>query len=104
MDPKIPWKYSAKVKDKVTGGMVDIVDQELCHYVISFNLEYYSVNQQFSQLDPSPFPETSPAGQEPQGAASFYRVPAIRVTLVVVEDVGERQERTIQKEIWIPQG
>ena len=103
-DPKVPWKYSAKIKDKVSGAMVDIVDQELCHYVISFNLEYYSVNQQFSQLDPSPFPESNPAGQEPAGATAFYRVPAIRVTLVVVEDVGERQERTIQKEIWVPQG
>ena len=104
LDPKIPWKYSPKVKDKVTGAMVDVMDQELCHYVTSFNLEYYAVNQQFSQLDPSPFPESNPAGQEPQAATSFYRVPAIRVTLVIVEDVGERQERTIQKEIWIPQG
>jgi prepilin-type N-terminal cleavage/methylation domain-containing protein len=104
LDPKIPWKYTPKVKDKVSGAMVDVIDQELCHYVISFNLEYYSVNQQFSQLDPSPFPESNPAGQEPTGATSFYRVPAIRVTLVIVEDVGERQERTIQKEIWIPQG
>lgn len=104
VDPKVAWKYNAKVKDRVSGAMVDIMDQELCHYVLSFNLEYYAVNQQFSQLDPSPFPESNPAGQEPVGTSSLYRVPAIRVTMVVVDDVGERQERTIQKTIWIPQG
>jgi prepilin-type N-terminal cleavage/methylation domain-containing protein len=101
-DPKQPWKFMPQIKDPVTGAMTPLIDQEICHYVISFNLEYYSINQQFSQLDPSPFPQSNPAGQEPQGSAVMYRIPAIRVTLVVVEDVGERQERTIQKEIWIP--
>lgn len=104
IDPKIPWKYTSKVKDKVSGTMSDVIDTELCHYVLSFNLEYYAANQQFSQLDPSPFPETNPAGQEPQNATTAYRVPAIRVTLVIVDDAGERQERTIQKTIWVPQG
>jgi prepilin-type N-terminal cleavage/methylation domain-containing protein len=104
LDPKIPWKFTGQVKDRVTGAMNDVIDQELCHYVISFNLEYYAANQQFSQLDPTPFGESNPVGQEPVGATSYYRVPAIRVTLVVIDDIGERQERTIQKTIWIPQG
>jgi hypothetical protein len=29
---------------------------------------------------------------------------SVRVTLVIVDDIGERQERTIQKVMWIPQG
>jgi len=104
VDPKVPWKFTAKVKDRVSGAMIDVMDQEICHYIVSFNLEYYAANQQFSQLDPSPFNESNPAGQEPTGSAVIYRVPAVRVTLVIVDDVGERQERTIQKAIWIPQG
>jgi hypothetical protein len=32
------------------------------------------------------------------------RVPYVRVTLVVVEDAAERQERTIQKVMWVPMG
>ncbi|HXX94331.1 MAG TPA: prepilin-type N-terminal cleavage/methylation domain-containing protein [Planctomycetota bacterium] len=102
VDPKVPWKYIPQIKDPVSGAMVPVIDQEVCHYVTSFNLEYYAINQQFSQLDPSPFPQSNPAGQEPAGTIVSYRIPAIRVTLCVVEDVGERQERTIQKEIWIP--
>jgi hypothetical protein len=34
---------------------------------------------------------------------SAYRIPAIRVTMRIVEDIGERQERTVQKVMWIPQ-
>jgi prepilin-type N-terminal cleavage/methylation domain-containing protein len=99
----------ATVKDRVSGAMVKVEDQELCHYIISFNLEYYSNNQTFSQLDPSPFPSSDPLGDGDRNGGKNdtttpYRVPAIRVTFVVVEDVGERQERTVQKILWIPQG
>jgi hypothetical protein len=104
MDPKLPWKYNAQIKDPVTNALTPVMDQELCHYVTSFNVEYYANNQQFSQIDPSPFPESNPAGQEPPNSNPVYRVPAIRVTLSVVDDIGERQERTFQKEIWLPQG
>lgn len=96
----------AQVKDKVTNQMVTVVDQELCHYVVSFNLEYYANNQQFSQLDPSPFPRGDPLGDGvgANDTSTPYRVPAIRVTIVIVEDIAERRERTIQKAMWIPQG
>ena len=93
------------VKDK-QGNMVTVQDQELCYYVVSFNLEYLASNRAFSQLAPSPFPHEDPLGNG-MGAndapGTAYRVPAIRVTMRVVEDSGERQERTIQKVMWIPQ-
>jgi len=110
-NPTTPNIFSefATVKDPVSGSIVKVEDQELCHYVISFNLEYYANNQTFSQLDPSPFPSGDPLGDADRNGGKNdtttpYRVPAIRVTLVVVEDVGERQERTICKTMWIPQG
>ncbi|HVR83039.1 MAG TPA: prepilin-type N-terminal cleavage/methylation domain-containing protein [Planctomycetota bacterium] len=94
-----------QVKDK-QGNMVTVQDQELCYYVVSFNLEYLASNRAFSQLAPSPFPHEDPLGNGSganDAAGTAYRVPAIRVTMRVVEDVGERQERTIQKVMWIPQ-
>lgn len=93
------------VKDK-QGNMITIQDQELCYYVVSFNLEYLASNRAFSQLAPSPFPHEDPIGNgmgPNDSPGTAYRVPAIRVTMRVVEDVGERQERTIQKVMWIPQ-
>jgi hypothetical protein len=94
-----------QVKDK-QGNMTTVQDQELCYYVISFNLEYLANNRAFSQLAPSPFPHEDPLGNGSgpnDSPGTAYRVPAIRVTMRVVEDVGERQERTIQKVMWIPQ-
>ena len=94
-----------KVKDLAPPfGLVAVQDTELCHYVVSFNLEYLANNQMFSQLDPSPFPKGDPLGDN-KGAndtTTPYRIPAIRVTLVIVEDIAERQERTIQKVMWLP--
>jgi hypothetical protein len=93
------------VTDK-QGLRVVVQDQELCYYVVSFNLEYMASNNSFSQLAPSRFPHEDPLGNDlgpNDQAGSAYRVPSIRVTLRIVEDVGERQERTIQKVMWIPQ-
>ena len=96
----------AQVMDRVTGALVSIVDSELCHYVISFNLEYFADNLTFSQIDPSMnlFPQSDPLGdgQGTNDTDTAYMVPAVRVTLVIVEDFSERQERVIQRVIWIP--
>jgi hypothetical protein len=102
-----PAKFSLypRVKDRVTGLQVEVPDQELCHYVVSFNIEYLSSTRTFSQLDPSPCPRTDPLG-DGQGANDLltpYRIPALRVTLVVTEDFAERQERVVQQTIWLPQ-
>lgn len=94
-----------QVKDK-SGNMTVVQDQELCYYVLSFNLEYKASNNAFSQLSPSPFTHEDPLGNDSgpnDTAGTAYRVPEIRVTLRIVEDSSERQERTIQKVMWIPQ-
>jgi prepilin-type N-terminal cleavage/methylation domain-containing protein len=93
-----------QVKD-MQGNLVVVQDQELCYYVVSFNLEYLANNRQFSQLG-THFTHDDPIGNnnglnDTPGTA--YRIPAVRVTMRIVEDVGERQERTIQKVMWIPQ-
>jgi prepilin-type N-terminal cleavage/methylation domain-containing protein len=94
-----------QVRDK-QGNTIVVPDQELCYYVVSFNLEYLANNRAFSQLAPSPFPHDDPIGNDiglNDTPGTAYRVPAIRVTMRIVEDVGERQERTIQKVMWVPQ-
>lgn len=93
-------------------------DMELCRFVTSFNLEYYSSNFGYSQLEPSPFQSTvTPGGKndplgnglgENDGEGSDdavpIRIPSVRITLTIVEDRAARQERMIQKIIAIPMG
>lgn len=93
-----------KVTDK-QGNQVVVQDQELCYYVVSFNLEYLANNRAFSQIG-THFTHDDPIGNDTgtnDTPGSAYRIPAVRVTMRIVEDVGERQERTIQKVMWIPQ-
>lgn len=108
-DPNNPrvWSQRVKVRERGSGVEVEVPDQELCHYVISFNLEYLANNFAFSQLDPSPCPSRQPLGDQQDDndtAGTAIRIPAVRVTLVIVEDTAERIERTLQKVLWIPQG
>lgn len=93
-----------KVTDK-QGNQVVVQDQELCYYVVSFNLEYLANNRAFSQVG-THFTHDDPIGNDVgtnDTPGTAYRIPAIRVTMRIVEDIGERQERTIQKVMWIPQ-
>ena len=93
-----------------------IYDSELCRFVISFNIEYLANDQTLSQLEPSPCP-SNPAwggagGDDPLGngagpndtGSAPYRVPYVRITIVIVDDAAERQERAILKTISIPMG
>ena len=95
-----------------------VPDMELCRFVTTFNLEYFSSNLTYSQLEPSPFQSTvTPGGKndalgnglgENDGEGSEdaipIRIPSIRVTLTIVEDRTARQERMVQKVIAIPMG
>ena len=106
-DPDHPriWRMPVMVKEKGSATASVVPDQELCHYVISFNLEYLANNMTFSQLDPSPCPSSDPLGDRSGGndaENTALRIPAVRATLVIVEDKSERQERTIQKVMQIP--
>ncbi len=120
-------RYDRMPKDRAGNT---IRDTELCHYVLSFNLEYFANNQNFSQLEPSPFqPEGRDPAADPLGngkgnndvnpvpgpgpggpggggpvQTTALRIPYIRATIVIVEDTAERQERSIQKAMWIPVG
>lgn len=106
-DPRI-YSERVKIREKGSTTEVDVPDQELCHYVLSFNIEYLANTLTYSQLDvPGPCPSDDPIGNgvganDTPGTA--IRMQSVRVTLVIVEDVAERQERTIQKVMWIPQG
>jgi hypothetical protein len=46
------------------GNKAVVQDQELCYYVVSFNLEYLANNRTFSQLAPSRFPHDDPLGND----------------------------------------
>jgi hypothetical protein len=87
----------------------------VCHYVLSFNVEYLSNKLNFSQLQPSPCKWSEPLG-DGAGANDLnedgitgtiddpYRVPAVRITLIVCDDNGERSERVISHVFEIPMG
>lgn len=113
-NPNSPGIFDQAPKDKNNNT---VPDMELCPYVISFNIEYYASNGYFSNLEPSYCPNSDPLGNAdklPNGTPSgsndggtggpAYRIPMIRITLVIVEDPAERQERSIQKTLWIPMG
>jgi len=96
-------------------GVTVVPDTELCYFVVSFNIEYLANNMSFSQLDAGSGPGNSPCSSgdplgdglganDGAGGNTPLRVPFIRITLVIVEDVKARQEREIQKTIWIPMG
>lgn len=106
-DPKTPTIFDQipTVMDKGSGSLTQALDNELCHYVVSFNIEYFADNRTFSQLQPSPAVRTDPLGdgKGDNDTKTPYRIPCLRVTLVIVEDIAERQERVIQKVMWLPQ-
>lgn len=108
-NPNNPQLYDTMPVDSLTNP---VNDMELCYYVTSFNIEYYASNMNFSQLEPTYFGPSGGSwdplgnGQGPndgQGQVG-YRVPFIRVTMTVVDDVGERGERTFSKTMWVPMG
>ncbi|MEW6027575.1 MAG: hypothetical protein AB1599_09825, partial [Planctomycetota bacterium] len=73
----------------------------ICHYVLSFNIEVYNrTNREFQQLsevnnnypigDSQPVTERLPLG--------------LRITLRVVANAAERQERVFSRVVWMPMG
>ncbi|MBI5779835.1 MAG: type II secretion system protein [Planctomycetes bacterium] len=71
----------------------------LCHYVLSFNIEVYrdrtfrqlsALNEQYPIGDGQPVTEKLPLG--------------LRITLRVVANAAERQERVFSRVVWIPMG
>lgn len=84
----------------------DTAISDLCHYVLSFNIEYFdSSTNKYRQISDTSGTEDIflwPIGDNnPQGEAVHK---GLRVTLVVVAGGGEHQERVIPKVIWLPLG
>ena len=100
--PTEPW--DALPKDR--GGR-SVPNAELCRSVAGFNLEYFSGDQSFMDLQPSPCPPADPLG-DGKGAndvgAKPLRIGFIRVTLWILGGETGEQERSIQKAMWIPMG
>lgn len=102
------WTQLVKI-DTNNDGIKDwpVPEEEICHYVISFNVEYLANNWKFSQLEPSPCKWSDPlgnaAGSNDTGATP-YRIPMVRVSLIIVDDFGERSERLITHVFELPMG
>jgi type II secretory pathway pseudopilin PulG len=103
-NPASPKNYTVAPTDSA-GGLID--DEEVAHFVTSFNIEYYCDMGKYAQLEPTPCPVTDPLG-DGLGANDLpptgYRIPKVRITMQVIDDAGERQERTIVRDMWIPTG
>ncbi|MBI4833888.1 MAG: prepilin-type N-terminal cleavage/methylation domain-containing protein [Planctomycetes bacterium] len=79
---------------------------DLCHYVLSLNIEYYdTASKKFRQISDSSEPKDKfkwPIGdKDPEGEVLHS---GLRVTIIVVASGGEHQERVIPKVIWLPLG
>ncbi len=79
---------------------------DLCHYIISFNIEYYdTASKKFRQISDLSEPKDKfkwPIGdKDPEGEVLHS---GLRVTLIVVASGGEHQERVIPKVMWLPLG
>ena len=105
---------------------------ELAHFVISFNIEYFDREQKFSNVDDPSYFDVENSTYDPlgngEGDNDFFedtdgdgkpegkdidgdgvvdtpmRISALRVTLVMTEGPGERQERLFQRVFWLPRG
>ncbi|HLG41853.1 MAG TPA: hypothetical protein VI643_00710, partial [Planctomycetota bacterium] len=102
--PTIPKFFTEPVRDS-TGVVME--EEEIVHFVTVFNVEFYADNGKYSQLDPSPCGTADPLGDlagANDAAGAGYRIPNVRLTLTILDDVGERQERTITRTLWIPTG
>ncbi|MDI6732550.1 MAG: type II secretion system protein [Planctomycetota bacterium] len=81
------------------GQLLDFTD--LCHYVLSFNIECFdSASKTYKQINEVDY--TFPIGD---GNPEDEQLPSgLRITLRVVANAAERQERIISRVIWIPMG
>ena len=73
----------------------------LCHYVLSFNIEIYDrASRSYKQL--SEVSNEYPIGDK---TPENEKLPlGLRVTIRVIANAAERQERIISRVIWIPMG
>jgi prepilin-type N-terminal cleavage/methylation domain-containing protein len=94
--------------------MTLIEDGDLCHWIVSFNIEclvynpaaapgptnpkYYEMDEAGTPYVKGIMPLGDAVGVEPVTPRKM------RISLRVIEGAGERQERLIEREIWVPLG
>lgn len=72
-----------------TGGVaLDQPTAELCHYVVSFNLEYMSASGQYSQIEPGPTSPSMPQGPFP-GPTAIDPGNVAQLTATPVDPMGQ---------------
>ncbi|OHB74314.1 MAG: hypothetical protein A2Z34_07480 [Planctomycetes bacterium RBG_16_59_8] len=111
VNPADPSKFDQPVKDgagKIIHDWNGTSSHELCEFLLSFNVSYYADNHPYSELDPSPCPETDPlgdgAGKNDPPSTPAYRIPKVRITMIVIDDAGDVQERVFALDVDIPMG
>jgi len=94
--------------------MVLIEDADLCHWIVSFNVEVYNynaaaapgpTNPKYYELNEAGNPYVKavmPLGDLPGMEPVIPR--KMRISLRVIEGAAERQERLMQREVWVPLG
>jgi prepilin-type N-terminal cleavage/methylation domain-containing protein len=94
--------------------MTLVEDADLCHWIVSFNVEVYHydatkppspTNPKYYELSESGNPYVKavmPLGDLPGSEPVVPR--KMRISLRVIEGAAERQERLIQREVWVPLG
>lgn len=94
--------------------MTLIEDADLCHWIVSFNIECYHyiaasapgpLNPKYYELNESGNPYVAavmPLGDLPGSEPVIPR--KLRMSLRVIEGAAERQERLLQREVWLPLG
>ncbi len=102
-NPSSPRNFDQPATDS-TGNVLE--DEEVAHFVTAFNIEYYCETGKYAQLEPSPCGSADPLGDGQGGndTTTPIRIPKLRLTMQIVDDAGERQERTIVRDLWIPTG
>lgn len=97
----------------VYGGMTLIEDADLCHWVVSFDIEVLEyapsappgpANPGYHELDGTTVyvPAVMPLGDAPGAEPEIPR--KVRISLRVIEGAAERQERLVQREVWTAAG
>ncbi|MFH1228026.1 MAG: prepilin-type N-terminal cleavage/methylation domain-containing protein [Planctomycetota bacterium] len=96
-------KSTLYVLKRKTVTLNDSVEEitDMCHYVLSFNIEYFDgADKKYKQLKESKF--QYPIGD---GQPADEKIPrGLRVTLQVVASAAERKSRAIIQEVYIPMG
>lgn len=109
-----PLSVTSTLVPGVYGGMTLLEEADLCHWIVSFNIEVYQynaaaapgpTNPKFFELDEPGNPYVKAVMPLGKAVGSEPVVPRkLRFSMRVIEGAAERQERLLQREVWMPLG